>query len=548
MKKRFASILALVIALVPLLNYTATATEYESTYELSPGKIFSSGTSYGENLYDYIYQRARNEGKDVAIVHAIAKTGLSRDEMAQWVAGYYIGAAMGTQGPNGKMTAKEIQQKTADVQDIYNTEKEIADLQADAKLEVEQTEIFANGDESDSGFDLLVDLDIIYAILFGKGEMVLSNPAGARPGNREVEANVVGMAAAGAGGAAGAAGAAAGAVGAAAQAAAGAVAGAVVGLIPSAQQEIPGEAAVMCPLDQAFNNAVAAARERDRRQTAQAGAGGNAGAGQGAGGNVGADGNAGAGGAAGNGGGAAQENVPVAAEPAANWKRPLPCDGVFCLKIDTVYKTDSSYLPSDNCIACHFEKINDAFKKTLDHNLVPSKVTGNLLEAPKCKRSLLNLKQNIILIPTPIITPPNDDVIVKGDFLKNIMDAFEKYYSNPGRCNSGVVGGACKPDPDIQAEAAARALANAAKSATQNEILLQIQNIVASKKTEAAKMMAEARISSDAQNQAMQFQVLMDEINTMNSYFNGFLKVYQELVSDRPDFPCNTLLNKPTCS
>ena len=68
---------------------------------------------------------------------------------------------------------------------------------------------------------------------------------------------------------------------------------------------------------------------------------------------------------------------------------------------------------------------------------------------------VLGLKWNFIILPQPILTPPNDDLIVKGDIIKNMIDFYEKYYDNPGRCEKSV-GGACKkdkglkPDPDIE--------------------------------------------------------------------------------------------------
>ena len=54
---------------------------------------------------------------------------------------------------------------------MYKEERELQHLQADIKAAVEPSEIFANGNLDDSGFDLINDLQIIEKLLFLK-----SNP------------------------------------------------------------------------------------------------------------------------------------------------------------------------------------------------------------------------------------------------------------------------------------------------------------------------------------------------------------------------------------
>lgn len=509
-------------------------------------------SNYGQDLYDSIYEKVKNEGKEMAVSKTLAHRNLSQEELAIIIPGSNIGKLIGTGDPTRRLDAKAVGQKRAEIQDAYDEEKELADLEVGAKMEVEQTEIFANGDESDSGFDLLVDLDIIDAILFGNVETAFSGAAisGGAAGN---EVNLFGPGAQGANGPAvgrGRAGAAQSEGNAAGGQAAGVQGNMMVG--PGLQQAIPDAGVVACPLNKGFSSAVSSIRTKEAEQVAKIGnqAGGNAGLANG--GNNQGNGDANAGGAGGNGSDdGSEEDAPIKPEPPADWKRPLPCTSVFCLKIEEVYKSESSYLPTDNCIACHFEKINDAFKKTLDHNLIPSKATGNLMEAPKCKSFMPILKQNFIVMTNPILTPPNDDLIVKGDFIKNIVQAFEKYYSNPGRCDNGAVGGACKEDPDDRAEAAARALNNATTDTSPNDIMIEIETIVAAKKDEAAKIMKEAKVFNDAQNQSTQYQPLLLEIDTMNAFFDGFLKVYSDLTlssPESPDYPCNILLNKPACS
>lgn len=63
----------------------------------------------------------------------------------------------------------------------------------------------------------------------------------------------------------------------------------------------------------------------------------------------------------------------VKAAPADQWLKDKPCTDVLCLKIEEIMKpATSAFQDSDNCIACHVEKINDTLKNVITHTLVPS--------------------------------------------------------------------------------------------------------------------------------------------------------------------------------
>ncbi|MFA6521451.1 MAG: hypothetical protein WCT53_03645, partial [Candidatus Gracilibacteria bacterium] len=287
------------------------------------------------------------------------------------------------------------------------------------------------------------------------------------------------------------------------------------------------ENGIICPTNSAFNDAVSRVREEQKKAGAQNGGG--------AGGNAGGNGN-GAGAAGGADASSADikkdANGNVIPEAPGNFARPRPCDGIVCIKYEAVYKTDSSYIANANCIACHFEKINDAFKKTLSHNLVPSKATGNFMEGPKCKRSLFNLKQNFILIPNPIMTPPNDDIIVKGDFVKNLQKFYEKYFDRPEKTVSEQV------------------LDRASGSQTTQiaDVFQQIAQEVEAQKEEALKFADTTNLVNDAAAVNSQYRVLMQELDTMNSYFEAYRKMFEGIASGGADSPCKVLQGLSTCS
>ncbi len=513
-----------------------------ATYDLAPSKIFSFDSDFGQDIYETIYERVKHEGSDVAITKTLGKRKLSKAELFLLIPGSNIGNLLTQPDPKAKTSPQDVEKRRQEVLRDLVEEKELADIEALAKMEVEPTELFSNGDEGDSGFDLIADLDLIETILFGKQETVLgNNGAGAPAGSNRI------------GGAGGGNSANSGqnpatsapnpSAGAAGNRNVDSGAGGQGGASTAADEA---QSAILCPVDDAFNNAALAARANSNNNAEEANDN-DSGSGAASGGSSGTGSNAGAASDANETGVSTPQN-PVTPEPSADWSRPRACAGVFCLKIDAIYKKESSYLANENCIACHFEKINDNFKKTLDHNLVPSKATGNLLELPKCKSSLFAFKLNFLFIPQPILTPPNDDIITKGDFIKNAIKFYEKYYNNPGRCDDAV-GGSCKPDPNPTTQAAKNLLDGATSTSDQTQFLIQIRRQAEGKKQEAAQLLNQTRLETEAKSQSGQYQVILQEIETMNGYFEAFAKLYRN-ISDPAnlDNPCESLLNKPQCS
>lgn len=567
-KSKVKSVIALMLFVLsasiffyPLLSSSSSsaraANEYDSDENIAIGIIGTAGTSssydinvfatspdnFGKNLYKKIYGRIKSEGSDMTISRALTRRNLSQDELLAIIPGANIGKLLKEDSPEAALEPAEVNARLAELRRSLVEDKELNDLFVEASADTEPTELFSNGDESDSGFDLLADLNVIQTILFGQVESPAGNSGpGAPPGS-----NVVGVSGGGSGNASSPPaltgnsaspgnGNGSGSGGAHANGQSGGAAGGG-----------SGEEPVLCPLNQSFNQAVEAARSAEQQSAGGAGVGA---------------GNSGAAGQANHGGnnaaGAAtnqelpEEDAPITPETPADWSRARPCVGPFCLRLERVFKTESAYLPNENCIACHFEKINDAFKRTLDHNLVPNKATGNLFEAAKCKRgsggTFLGLKWNFILVPQPILTPPNDDLITKGDFLKNAKEFYEKYYDNPGRCDDGSVGGACKPDTSPEAAVTERVLSQISSGTEQTAVINQIRQQVDARKNAIEETMRVARLSKEAENQAGQYRVLMQEMNTMNGFFESFIKIFNGISEDSPDRPCTLLRNLPTCS
>lgn len=511
------------------------------TYDTSFKKIFSADSNFGQNLYENIHQRVKNEGNDKAAERVLADRSISREELNAIIPGASTLQLMATPDLNTKSDYLTIEARRQEVEKAFNDAKELADLEVMSTMEVESTEIFANGDESDSGFDLITDLDVIETILFGVVESAPSG-AGETPGS-----DVIDLADAGDSG---------GSPRILTRAATKKILkGEPVPGVTAAEAEpaapvevveptpTPEEAAVVCPLDASFNSAVVAARSQERAENGGVNPSGTAGAAAAS-----KKGRSGNGAGNGNIGGAAEsgEEQALVPETPGDYSNPWVCNKVFCLTVEKIYKTDSSYQDTDNCIACHFEKINDAMRETLDHNLVPSKATGNLMEAPKCKRSVFNLKQNFILIPQPIVTPPNDDLIMKGDMLKNLVDFWNAY--KPFGCAEETNGNlVCKPQRDLTEQAAERVFQQIQEGSTPEKVMEDIRSQVDAEAASAANVMKAHSLISDAKNQASQYSVLMQEMDVMNGYFEGFLALYNQLTAGGGESPCETFLTKETC-
>lgn len=532
--KRYLIILGFLIAAM-----AATAVPVNAAGE---DNIYEYGDSFGEDLYEMIHKKVAEQPNELAVSRTLARRPLSKEELEILLPGYNVAAVL-KQGAKEVLTPDQIASRFQQVQDEFSLDKELAELEVGLDMEVGSTEIFANGDETDSGFDLLADLDVIDTILFGRKDG--EGGGGGDGGESGVADNEVHIGAAGQQADRGREtqtsetgegeeqrtdqGQSSGAVGTGA-----------VGRSANADASDS-----TCPLNAEFNSAANTARERE----AATSSGQNAGAGAGSGQQAGQTGAGAAGGAGQTGsGGSGEPDKPLVPEKAADWSKPLQCTERFCLKFEAIYKKASSYLSRDNCIACHFEKINDAFQKTISKNLVPSKITGNLMEGSKCKKNTLGLKWNLVLVPQPIITPPNDDLIVKGDFLKNAAEFYAKYYANPGRCKNGAAGGACKDDPDQGVEITKQALSQADAGTSQAEITAKTQAELQKKIQQSMDVLAQNRVQTTASGQAEQYQVLMQQLNTMNTYFEGFVKFYNKIAGGSEESPCTILINKPDAS
>ncbi|MEK9132783.1 MAG: hypothetical protein AAB606_03705, partial [Patescibacteria group bacterium] len=290
-----------------------------ASFELSPLKWFESEEDFGQDMYNSIYERIKSEGSNIAVKRVLQSRNISQEELVNLIPGLSV-TEITQKTPGEELTPQRVEARRKEIQAFVAEEKQLADLEVNALLATQPTEFFSNGDEGDSGFDLISDLDVIEKILFGEQETPLGNVGPGAPNDANV-ADLAGVLGGNNGGAGANGGQNAGNAGAN---------GADSGIAGNGSEET----GIMCPASQSFNDAVVAERAQERQDGQNAD---------------------------GNGGGISSREAlikrgshgEVLPETPGNYLRERPCDGIFCIKYEAVYKTDSSYVANANCIACH---------------------------------------------------------------------------------------------------------------------------------------------------------------------------------------------------
>lgn len=254
------------------------------------------------------------------------------------------------------------------------------------------------------------------------------------------------------------------------------------------------------------------------------------------------------------------ERPPVQAAPADNWKKDRVCFKSFCLFIKYYYETPTSkYNDPDNCIACHVEKINDNLKKVLTHSISPNKVPGNMIETPKCKNglsaSLSSVSMNVSVQFMPVKTPLNDDLIFGSD----LQDDW-KYFCNAVAFFPSSV---CKTEPDkakiavedppsLDEQTAKRLINNASESASWDQIATALDQAMHSNNLQQQEMTGQLEAERESSPSITMFRAMFKEIQQMNFYFYNFQKILQSLHTKVDGIPgkqaCTEFKNKKTCN
>jgi hypothetical protein len=203
----------------------------------------------------------------------------------------------------------------------------------------------------------------------------------------------------------------------------------------------------------------------------------------------------------------------------------------FCVNSELIYKTVSSFQPGSSCVACEVDAINELMNKTLSHSLIPNKVTGNIMESAKCKEAFMPLPDiQFITIAAPVATPPNDDLIFGNNIFAEWNSFVDRYHP--------FLSGAPQFSDNTAAEFE---LEYADEGTSISNVFLSVET---SKGDATAEALAEANLRLDASSATdakLYGQVVLAEIQQMNALFeqmNSFL-------IDIDTNACRELVNKP---
>lgn len=213
-----------------------------------------------------------------------------------------------------------------------------------------------------------------------------------------------------------------------------------------------------------------------------------------------------------------------------------------CFDIKLIPKKVSSFLPGDTCILCEVEKINQFLDKTLSHTLIPNKATGNQMESAKCKNSGTLLNLQFIVIWNPVPTPINDKLI----FGKNLFEEWNKYLSRyqPILSTKQKYNYELDDRPDLTDDFNIKLQEKMMPStATQSTMVSSINKIKAEATAEASLKVKTIEIGNEVANTMVYSRSILQEIKQMNALFENFKNTFEKtntealkkIVNDKPN-------------
>lgn len=498
---------------------------------------------YGEDMYSLVYSKFVTFPGKSALKDVASRYGLTQDEARSVLQGTITPIFNNPDLKTRRITQEQAQKMMADMQEYFELANEAYALEQEVDATIKPSELFANGDLSDSGFDLVYDLTKIEEILFLEGSPVSVgapyeagrdspyDPTEGRALDTDFVANNTGVAVSPL-----------------------EAANAASGLNANGNLQIGDKEVEVDILEEDVcvddSNALNAARDAFD----EANAGGDDGGGAGPDGAAGGVGD----GADEDGDGEPDNNNirpsgPVESAPAGDWMKEW-CKGVnsqaeagddvaaqiaVCLEIQMIKKTVTSFQPGDSCIACELEQINTLLDKTLSHSLIPGKATGNLLESAKCKSSASLLNFQFITIWNPIPPAPKDDLIEN----KNVFEEWNKFVTNykPLDISGSLLNMELDTwdtvdttkDPQSSAEFIQKFKQQSAPAGfTQQQLLNSMIDQKLEYQAEAVTNLKEMEVTSAGTNKTVYFDAILQEVQQMAAFFTNFSNTYKLIIDD----------------
>lgn len=203
----------------------------------------------------------------------------------------------------------------------------------------------------------------------------------------------------------------------------------------------------------------------------------------------------------------------------------------LCVDTKLVFKRVRSYNPGQSCVACELDQINDDLNKTLYHSLIPNKVTGNYFESAKCKQSFEPLlDMQFITMAAPITTPPNDELIFGNDIFREWNDFVRQYQPFLGL------------EPTFDEEFQSQMLFKSAGEDTKRtDIVNQVRALRAQQTAEAGQDIFTTSLGNSSRGVMEYSQEVLGEMRQMTAFFESFNDKFQGISQQI----CPDIINKP---
>ncbi len=198
----------------------------------------------------------------------------------------------------------------------------------------------------------------------------------------------------------------------------------------------------------------------------------------------------------------------------------------ICFETKFVMETVSSFQPGDSCIACEVEQINKFMEQTLDHSLIPNKTTGNMMESGKCKKTGSLISMQFTTIFNPIPTPIKDDLI----FGKNILEEWNKFADNYKPVLLSEIKFDVKDDPEESTDFQSQLQGSMAPSGiTLSEISDEVSKAQAQHTSEAVMKLEKEKAADQGTNTTLLLNSVLGEIKQMNDLFKSFKDIFEKI-------------------
>ncbi len=193
-----------------------------------------------------------------------------------------------------------------------------------------------------------------------------------------------------------------------------------------------------------------------------------------------------------------------------------------CFSTELIYKTYSTYMPSQSCIKCEVDRINETLNSVLSHSLIPNKVTGNYMESAKCKDGLsLVPSLNIIAVPAPISTPMNMDMISEKNIFEEWNDFVSEYH--PFLSDAGKIPGDFESDFILE---------NAPEDKKLSEVMIEAKKTMDDNFADALEKTSAMNYSKELADKNMYAKEFFLQIRQFANMFKSIEQVIKDMETD----------------